>query len=71
MIKPGCFIGLIRTPITNRVVLFILSNPDGSGNVDFVMKKDPSFQDRLICAYKVIEAVFDSKVTENKTEQAA
>lgn len=69
-LKPGAFIGLVKSSSQpNKIVNFILHNLDNSGNIDFVLKSDPSFESRLICAYRVDEAQFDSKITESVTEQ--
>lgn len=64
-LKPGSFVGLVqgsRTP--ERVVIFVLHNEDQTGELGFVLKRDPTFETRLIQAWRVIECGYDRKVTE-------
>jgi len=66
-LRHGMFIGLTnsaRTP--GKKVVFVLYNENGTGNVDFVLKNDPSFEMRLIEAYRVEEATYDGVISENQ-----
>ena len=67
-LRRGAFIGLTRSAkVPGKQVVFVLYNANGSGNVDFVLKNDPSFEQRLIEAYRVEEAVYDGVITEEKS----
>ena len=73
-LRRGEFMGLVRSGKNpNRIVTFLLVNPDQSGNVDFVLKNDPSFENRLVEVYRVEEAVYDARITEepNPSKQVA
>lgn len=61
-IRPGAFIGLVRTgsALTN----FLLYNPDQTGDMRQLLKADPGWADRVECAYKVLDATFDRSVVE-------
>lgn len=64
-LRRGAFVGLTRSSVTpTRLVVFVLHNEDNSGNIDFVLKNDPTFESRFICAYRVDEAEFDAKFIE-------
>lgn len=67
----GMFVGIsrsIRRP--GEKTIFVLFNVDRSGDIEFVLKKDPSFEQRLVEAYFVESALYDAKVSEtSKHEQ--
>lgn len=64
-LRAGMFIGKVRSAKTpGKEVQFVLYNQDGSGNIDFVLKNDPSFESRLIEAYRVEHAEYDVTLTE-------
>ena len=71
-LKPGSFVGLVKSSrIPGKQVIFVLHNHDNSGNLEFVLKADPSFAGRLLCAYRVDAAEFDARITEAQSGQAA
>lgn len=71
-LKPGCFVGLVKSQRTpNKLVIFVLHNLDNSGDIEFILKADPSFEGRLVCAYRVDVAEFDARVTEVQSGEAA
>jgi hypothetical protein len=50
--------------------IFVLFNVDREGSIDFVLKKDPTFEARLLEAYFVESAKYDAKVTETQAKVA-
>lgn len=73
LLKQGSYVGTCwsaRSPGTK--IVFVLLTAGGNGNIDFVLKADPSFPQRLISVYRVESAEYDAKVSEGETpEQAA
>jgi hypothetical protein len=64
-LRHGAFIGLTKSARTpGKQVVFVLYNENRTGNVDFVLKSDPSFAIRLVEAYRVEAAVYDGVITE-------
>jgi hypothetical protein len=43
---------------------FLLSNTDRSGNVAWLLKKQPTVFDAMECAYRVEEVVYDQRIVE-------
>lgn len=64
-LKPGSFVGLVHSArFPEKVVIFVLHNEDRTGELSYVLKRDPSFETRLIQAWRVAECSYDRKVTE-------
>src|ERR1700677_2396511 len=63
-IETFSFIGLIRSKRDNRPVSFYMLNKDRTGDVSWLLEKDPSFAGRLLEGYRVDEAPFDGKRVE-------
>lgn len=71
-LRRGMFIGLTQSAKTpGKQVVFVLYNPEGGGNVDFVLKEDPTFEQRMLEAYRVEEATYDAVITETPTLKVA
>jgi hypothetical protein len=67
----GMFIGHSQSAKRpGQKVIFTLFNIDRSGNIEFVLKKDPSFETRLLKAYFVEKAEYDAKISESSKAQA-
>jgi len=60
----GCFIGLVLNEQTKEAVNFLLLNPDRSGSVKALLRKDPSFERRLIEVFRVEDFAWDAKMEE-------
>lgn len=70
-LKKGCFFGLVKGRLSpENVFVFILHHASGKGDLEAVLKADPTFTSRLLCAYKVEEAVFDTKFIEDRQDLA-
>lgn len=66
-LRKGGFIGKTQNPRDPKAKnIFWLFNQDRTGNIDYVLKKDPSFPFRVLEAYRVEEAVYDVKISENQ-----
>ena len=63
------FLGLIRSAKEGQVTNFILLNQDRTGSIDWLMKKDPTFESRLIEVYRVEVAERDAKLLERDTTE--
>lgn len=64
-LRHGMFVGKARSlRRPGHATMFVLFNVDRSGDIEFVLKKDPSFEQRLLEAYFVETAQYDAKVTE-------
>ena len=64
-LQPGAFVGLARDKNNpENIRNFVLLNTDRSAKLDWVLKKDPSFEDRLIEVYKVEHVQLDATVLE-------
>ncbi len=69
-LKHGMFIGHSASrKRPGEKCIFVLFNVDRGGNIDFVMKKDPTFPSRLIDAYFVESAEYDAKLSEQHQQQ--
>jgi hypothetical protein len=68
----GCFVGLIKDPknLDGRTPRnFMLMNLDRSARLDWLLKKDPSFETRLLEVYRVEDVRWDSVVEEFGTPE--
>lgn len=64
-LRQGMYVGLTNSAkMPGRKIIFVLYNENRTGNVDFVLKNDPSFSTRLLEAYRVEEASYDGVITE-------
>ena len=63
----GMFIGRTKSVrFPGREVIFTLWTPNRVGEIGFVLKNDPSFETRMIEAYRVEDATYDGVITENE-----
>jgi hypothetical protein len=53
LLQTGAYLGLVKGP--RGPSNFVVVNPDRSGNITKIVKRDPSFAGRLISAYRVDE----------------
>ena len=63
--QAGAYVGLTKRE--GKVTNFLLLNQDRSAKLDWVLKKDPSFELRLVEVYRVDEAQWDATVHEFDT----
>lgn len=61
----GAFVGLSTNTRLRRVGNFVLLNQDRSGNLRWILKKDPEFERRVLEVYRVEDVRWDSKVVES------
>lgn len=61
-VQQGAYVGLVRGPGGPRT--FLLANADRSGDLTGILKKDPSFADRLLEVWRVDQVKWDCKTTE-------
>lgn len=64
--KPGNFIGLSRRARGSGNTNFILATVNGKGWIRFVLKRDPSFSDRVLKIFKVVEVDWGCSFQEQK-----
>ena len=57
------YVGLVRQP--TFVSNFVIRNADLSGDMRSTVKRDPSFAQRLVDAYRVDSVVWDASMTES------
>jgi hypothetical protein len=62
MLQQDAYIGSSQTATGNKI--FVLINPDKSGNIAWVLAKDPSFRDRILKVYKVQSIDWGSQIEE-------
>lgn len=63
-LERGCFIGLVLNEKVKQAVNFLYLTPDRSGNAKGLVKKDPTFERRLIEVFRVEDFVWDSTLQE-------
>jgi hypothetical protein len=64
LLRAQAFVGLTKHPRGNGVTNFVLLNADRSGDLKQILKRDPTFGDRLESVYRVEEARWDASVKE-------
>ena len=67
-LRIGSYVGLLKdlkTP-NGRPGNFVLFNLDRSARLDWLLKQQPTFEERLLEVYRVDEVLWDSKVEEFK-----
>lgn len=66
--QPGAYVGTVKDPLNPNVVRnFILVNQDRSAQLEWVLKKDPGFENRLVDVYRVDEVKWEAVVHEFDT----
>lgn len=66
--QPGAYIGTAKDRLDAKVVRnFLLVNQDRSPQLEWVLKKDPGFEDRILSVYRVDEVKWESVVHEFDT----
>lgn len=63
-LAPASYIGLAKSALNGRPVRFYLRNDDLSGDVSWILKRDPTFASRLLEVWLVERAEWDSRVIE-------
>lgn len=67
-LKPGAFVGLARVTLTaEETRTFLLLNTDRSARLDWILKRNPDFADRLVSVYRVDEVKWDDVTQEFDT----
>lgn len=63
--QPGSYVGTAKDRFDAKVVRnFLLVNQDRSPQLEWVLRKDPGFEDRLLSVYRVDEVKWESVVHE-------
>jgi len=66
--QPGAYVGTVSDTVDSKVIRnFILVNQDRSAQLDWVLKKDPGFERRLISVYRVDDVKWEAAVREFDT----
>jgi hypothetical protein len=66
-LRPRAYVGRAKSKQSpNEIFIFVLYNWDRTGNIDYVLAKDPSFAERVIDVFRVEEVLYDSKVVEQQ-----
>jgi len=63
-IRPGGFVGISIGKHSKKPVCFVLSNTDKSPSYEWILVKDPSFEDRIQEVFRVEKALWDAQVEE-------
>mgnify|MGYP001574908788 CR=1 FL=1 len=64
MLKPDCFVGRSTHPTTGVPGLFYWHDATNKNDVASLLKRDPSFSNRLVEVWRVESAQWDSKFEE-------
>lgn len=71
-LRPGAFLGIAKNSSQSAESHnFVLFNPDRSAKFDWVLKKDPTFEQRLVEVYRVEDVVWESVVKEFDASNAS
>lgn len=62
--ETGAYLGLAADRRTGRLGTFFFKNPDRSGNIGWLLKKDPTVPGRIKRIFRVEEAHFERKLEE-------
>lgn len=66
--QPGAYVGTTKDKTDQRRLRnFVLLNQDRSAKLDWILKKDPTFEERLVTVYRVDEVKWESVVQEFDT----
>jgi hypothetical protein len=66
--QPGAYVGTVQDQNNPKIARnFVFANQDRSAHVDWILKKDPTFETRLLDVYRVDEVRWDAAVTEFDT----
>lgn len=68
-LAPNSYVGLTKSAKSGRPIVFFLQNTDRSGNLDWLLKRDETFADRIIEVYKVLSVEWDAKITEDTRQE--
>jgi hypothetical protein len=63
-LSPNSFIGLVKSALNGRPIRFYIRNTDLSGDISWILKRDPTFAARLLEVWKIDSAAWDSRVIE-------
>ena len=67
-VSPGSYVGITKDRTDSKKIRnFVILNPDRSAKLDWLLKKDPSFENRLLQVFRVDEVVWESVVQEFDT----
>lgn len=71
-LRPRAYVGRAKSKQSpGEIFIFVLYNWDRTGNIDYILAKDPSFAERIIDVFRVEEAQYDSKVAEQQATPAS
>lgn len=65
--RVGAFVGITVGRVSKKPVCFVLDNADKSASYEWILAKDPTFDDRIQEVYRIDSAVWDAKVEEVPT----
>jgi len=65
--RVGTFVGISLGRVSGRPVCFVLSTPGGTNSYEWVLRGDPTFEDRIREVYKIERATWDGKIEEVRT----
>jgi hypothetical protein len=65
--KPGAFVGISLGRASQKPVCFVLDNADRSPSYEWILKRDPTFDERIKEVYRIESALWDSSVQEVST----
>lgn len=63
-LQPRAYIGLSHGSVTGKVVCFVILNSNRGSSYDWISKKDPLFESRIVEVYRVESVVKDGKLEE-------
>jgi len=65
--RVGSFVGISLGRVSREPVCFVLDNPGKSHSYAWILKSDPSFDERIQEVYKIERATWDSSIEEVPT----
>jgi len=70
--QPGAYVGTTKDPVNKgKIRNFLLLNQDRSARLNWILKKDPSFETRLVDVFRVDDVKWESTMTEFDTPGAS
>lgn len=67
VVSPGVFVGVCKKSKPPSEAHFSLVSPDRTNNIEWLLRKDPSFADRVLSVYRVVEADWGTSFEEVDT----
>lgn len=70
-LRVNAYVGLYKAQPKRPQTNFLFQNVSRSNEIDWLLKKNPDFPDRIEAIYRVDEAAFDTKFEEFSTGEPA